>query len=199
MSFGAGDGVADLAADAARIDLLHMPAGLARLVQSAWQSGGGLEGLAFVVLGPGRQQVAAAVDSAAEGDFRGAAAAGVKALAVGVSTGIAVGELGAAAVNAAGAAGIEKKSEVRGAAGGPRAGKAFTPAMKSEAWRANAEKYGGQSICENCGQPLVPAQRSTSGVRPPSNEGQLDHVVPRTKNGNGSLDNAAYLCRECNR
>ena len=92
--------VADLAADAARIDLLHLPAGLARLVQSAWQSEGGLTGLATVVLGPGRQQVAAAVDAAAEGDFRGAAAAGVKALAVGVSTGIAVGELGAAAVNA---------------------------------------------------------------------------------------------------
>jgi hypothetical protein len=40
------------------------------------------------------------VDRAAEGDFRGAAAAGVKAIGVGVTTGIAIGEVGAAAVNA---------------------------------------------------------------------------------------------------
>jgi RHS repeat-associated protein len=101
---GAKDGIVDLAADAARLDLLHVPRGLARLVRSAWESEGGLSGLASVVLGPGREQVATAVDRAGEGDFRGAAAAGVKAISVGVTTGIAIGELGAAAVSAVGAA-----------------------------------------------------------------------------------------------
>jgi hypothetical protein len=97
---GAKDGIVDLAADAARLDLLHVPAGLARLARSAWSSGGGLGGLVSVVLEPAREQVAAAADRAAEGDFRGAAAAGVKAISVGVTTGIAIGEVGAAAVGA---------------------------------------------------------------------------------------------------
>jgi RHS repeat-associated protein len=97
---GAKDGIVDLAADAARLDLLHVPVGLARLARSAWSSGGGLGGLVSVVLEPAREQVAAAADRAAEGDFRGAAAAGVKAIGVAVTTGIAVGELGAAAVGA---------------------------------------------------------------------------------------------------
>ena len=86
-----------------------------------------------------------------------------------------------------------------GAAGGPRAGKPFTPAMKREAWKANEVKHGGQATCENCKQPMAPAERSASGVRPPANEGQLDHVIPRTKDGNGSLENGQYLCRTCNR
>ena len=100
MHFGAGDGVVDLGADAARLGLLHLPRGFARLVRSAWESEGGLTGLATVVLEPGRQQVANAVDAAAEGDFRTAAASGVKALSVGVTTGFAMGELGAATVAA---------------------------------------------------------------------------------------------------
>ena len=70
LARGAKDGIVDLAADTARIDLLHIPAGLARLVRSAWGSGGGLSGLASVVLEPGREQVAAAVDRAAEGGLK---------------------------------------------------------------------------------------------------------------------------------
>jgi hypothetical protein len=77
-----------------------LPRGVARLAQSAWESEWGLTGLATVVLGPVRQQIEAAADDAATGDFRGAAAAGVKAVTVAVSTGITIGELGAAAVNA---------------------------------------------------------------------------------------------------
>jgi hypothetical protein len=105
---GAGDGTADLAADAAKIDLLHVPRGVARLAQTAWESEWGLTGLATVVLGPVRQQIEAAADDAATGDFRGAAAAGVKAVTVAVSTGITIGELGAATVNA-----IEEARPVR--------------------------------------------------------------------------------------
>jgi hypothetical protein len=87
----------------------------------------------------------------------------------------------------------------QGAAGGPRAGKPFTPKMKGEAWKANEAKHGGQATCDSCKQPIVPSERSARGIKPPPNEGQLDHVVPRVQNGNGSLDNAQYLCRTCNR
>jgi hypothetical protein len=55
-----------------------------------------------VVLAPVRQQIEAAADAAATGDFRGAGAAGVKAVTVAVSTGITIGELGAAAVQVGG-------------------------------------------------------------------------------------------------
>jgi hypothetical protein len=44
---------ADLAADAAKIDRLHVPKGVDRLTQSAWQSDGRLPGVATVVLGAG--------------------------------------------------------------------------------------------------------------------------------------------------
>ena len=141
--------VADLAADAARIDLLHLPAGLARLVQSAWQSEGGLTGLATVVLGPGRQQVAAAVDAAAEGDFRGAAAAGVKALAVGVSTGIAVGELGTAAVGAV------QTVHSSPAASGVRSPRAANAGQRENALE-RSKGADGVERCVYCATPLDP-------------------------------------------
>jgi hypothetical protein len=80
ITYGTVDGLANLAVDAARIDLLHVPAGLAHLVGSAWQGGGGVSGLAAIFWEPGRAQVAAAAEQAADGDFRGAAASTVKAV-----------------------------------------------------------------------------------------------------------------------
>ncbi|MFS8066934.1 MAG: hypothetical protein ACMG6S_11235, partial [Byssovorax sp.] len=62
-----------------------------------------VRGLSAIFWEPGRAQVALAVDQAIEGDFRAAAASTVKAVGVGVATGIALGELGAAAVDAVGA------------------------------------------------------------------------------------------------
>ncbi|MEO7594477.1 MAG: hypothetical protein ABI134_24910 [Byssovorax sp.] len=74
IGLGTVDGLANLAAGAVRVDLLHVPAGLARLVGSAWQGGGGLSGLSAIFWEPGRAQVAPAVDQAIDGDFRAAAA-----------------------------------------------------------------------------------------------------------------------------
>lgn len=36
------------------------------------------------------------------------------------------------------------------------------------------------------------------GVTPPTNETQVDHVVPKSKGGKGVPDNGQILCRECN-
>ena len=50
---------------------MHVPAGLAHLVRSAWQGGGDVSGLSAMFWEPGRAQVAAAADQAADGDFGG--------------------------------------------------------------------------------------------------------------------------------
>jgi len=52
--------------------------------------------------------------------------------------------------------------------------------------------------CEYCGTDTVQAQKSERGVTPPKNEGVTDHVVPRSRGGDNSPDNAAHACRECN-
>jgi RHS repeat-associated protein len=85
-----------------------------------------------------------------------------------------------------------------GAAGGERAGLPFTRKDKSAVKTDNAAAHGGQTTCMNCGQPTVPAQQSRTGVTPPQNETQIDHVISKAKNGNGSPDNAQLLCRGCN-
>src|SRR5262249_32653469 len=46
----------------------------------------------------------------------------------------------------------------KGTSGGPRAGKPMTPKGKREVKAANAAKNNGQTTCERCGQPTVPAQ-----------------------------------------
>lgn len=79
-----------------------------------------------------------------------------------------------------------------------RAGKPFTKKGKEEVKRANAEKFGGKNICENCGIETIPAQQGKSGVSPQLNETNVDHVVPRSKGGSGDPSNGQILCRECN-
>lgn len=81
---------------------------------------------------------------------------------------------------------------------GSREGKAFTPAGKKEIDAANAAKNGGTNKCENCGTEVVPAEKSQSGVTPPPNQRERDHIVPKSKGGEGAPSNGQILCRECN-
>ena len=98
---GALAGVGGAVGDALSIDLLHVPTGLIRIVGDAWASGDPIGGLSAIFWEPGRAQVDQVVASAVEGDFEGAAEAGVKAITVGVATGVVIGEIGGAGVEAA--------------------------------------------------------------------------------------------------
>lgn len=91
-----------------------------------------------------------------------------------------------------------KADAPKGTAGGERAGKDFTRAGKTEVKVDNSTKNGGQTKCENCGQTTVPGQQSRPGVTPPKNETHVDHVIPKSKGGDGSPSNGQVLCRECN-
>ncbi|MGC2745538.1 MAG: RHS repeat-associated core domain-containing protein [Candidatus Angelobacter sp.] len=85
-----------------------------------------------------------------------------------------------------------------GTSGGQRGGKPFTPKGKKEVKAANAKKNGGQTTCEHCGRPTVPAQQSQAGVTPPDNETHVDHIIPQSQGGDGSPSNGQVLCRTCN-
>jgi len=88
--------------------------------------------------------------------------------------------------------------EQRGGEPGSRAGKPFTKAGKKEVWEKNAQDNGGKNACSNCGRPVVKPQQHVKGETPPSNEGHVDHVDPKSRGGSGTAENGDLLCRGCN-
>ena len=85
-----------------------------------------------------------------------------------------------------------------GSSGGPGAGKRFSAGAKRQIIKDNQDANGGQTTCENCGKPTVPAQQSQRGVTPPGNETQVDHKYPMSRGGNNTKENGGVLCRDCN-
>jgi RHS repeat-associated protein len=90
------------------------------------------------------------------------------------------------------------KSSSGGTAGGPRAGKPFTPKGKKEVWNKNKEKNDGVNRCENCEKELEKPSQSRSGEATPENAGQVDHIYPQSEQGDGSPSNGDLLCPGCN-
>ena len=95
-----------------------------------------------------------------------------------------------------GIAGVEKAA--KGAAGGARGGKSFTAKGKAEIDAENATRNGGTNICESCGTRVVPGQQARSGIKPPENERHRDHIIPKSRGGDGDPSNGQILCRGCN-
>ena len=182
IRLGTVDGLAKLAADAARIDLLHVPAGLARLLGNTWQGGfSGMGNLTVRFWEPGRQQVALAVDQAIDGDFRASAASTVEAVGIGVATGVALGELGAAAVEA-----LPKDAGPKPGSSNPQsAGKRFPESVKEQA----RQESGGR--CVFCG--------TETTAKPGPSRSEIDHSIPKVRGGDNSVKNAQNTCRTCNR
>ncbi|MFK3648513.1 RHS repeat-associated core domain-containing protein [Lysobacter enzymogenes] len=85
-----------------------------------------------------------------------------------------------------------------GTAGGPRAGKPFTPVGRREVIEKNRESNGGATRCEGCTTKTTPSQQSQKGVPTPRNETRVDHIIPQSKGGDGAPSNGQVLCSGCN-
>jgi hypothetical protein len=81
---------------------------------------------------------------------------------------------------------------------GKQKGTRFTQKKKELVKQDNSNRNEGKNRCENCGVETVTAQQHKKGVTPPTNETQVDHVVPKAKGGKGEPDNGQVLCRDCN-
>lgn len=81
---------------------------------------------------------------------------------------------------------IFKPQAKPGSSGGPGAGKRFSEPTKDAAERAAWGK------CEYC------KKQTTRSRNPEPSRRNTDHVIPRSRDGNNTRDNAANTCQTCN-
>lgn len=85
------------------------------------------------------------------------------------------------------------------------AGKDFTAAQKRKIYEENMSRNGGVLRDDVTGEVLVWPTKSRSGVTPPTNEAQVDHIFPRSpldpqaEPGSNSFSNAQVRSRANNR
>ncbi|NVB39640.1 HNH endonuclease [Pseudenhygromyxa sp. WMMC2535] len=73
------------------------------------------------------------------------------------------------------------------------------PTGKRSVRSRNRAEHGGNLTCENCGRnDLIDPPQSRGGVPKPENAGEVDHIIPRARGGNGSPENGQVLCPSCN-
>jgi RHS repeat-associated protein len=84
-------------------------------------------------------------------------------------------------------------------------GKDFTPEQKKKIYDENRKRNGGKLLDDDTGQPLEPPKKSKRGVKPPANEAQVDHIIPKKPNnpnvppGTNSYKNGKVISRQRNR
>ncbi|MEJ2682521.1 MAG: RHS repeat-associated core domain-containing protein [Gammaproteobacteria bacterium] len=120
------------------------------------------------------------------------------AMAIGGTGADLLNPLGAGLSRAVKVGKVAKGARKPGSAGINRTGKDFTPKTKQQLDADNAARNSGVNKCENCGVQTVPGQRAQRGVTPPGNERQRDHIIPKSKGGDGTFENGQILCRSCN-
>lgn len=81
-------------------------------------------------------------------------------------------------------------------------GKKFTPNQKKKIIEENKIRNRGEVKSDDptdIHPNLVKPEKSIKGIRPPANEWQIDHIIPKSKGGTNGYDNARVISRELNR
>jgi hypothetical protein len=78
-------------------------------------------------------------------------------------------------------------------------GKKVTADQKAAIYARNRQQNAGLLRDDVTGEVLVEPQKSVSGVTPPQNEAQIDHIQPRSKGGSNEYDNLQVASRKANR
>lgn len=78
-------------------------------------------------------------------------------------------------------------------------GAEYDSRRKTDILNENRARNNGQLRSDKTGKLLEQPQKSARGVKPPNNEAQVDHIIPKSQGGANSFDNAQVIERVVNR